>query len=273
MAFTLAQVSDPHLGAATPLFRANFDRIATVLATISPDLIVASGDMSLDGAGNEADMAFAAAQLRRLGPIHAVPGNHDVGDHIERAPKQPVDDTRLARFRAAFGPDRWVIDRDNWRLLGLDSQIMGAHPEEHAQAAMIDDALGTLGDRRIAVFIHKPFFAHDPDETVFDYWSVPPFARAPIRAVMAHPALRLVASGHLHLHHAFQRGRVSYRWAPSVAFIVQPKDQAGLPGERVTGALLHRFGDDAVETELLAPDTMERPFIHEVGAHLYPAAN
>ncbi len=271
MAFTLAQISDTHLGAETPLFRGNFDRLVTVLGAAAPDLFVTTGDVSLNGAGSDADMVFAAEQFARLGTVHAVPGNHDVGD--ARAPRQPVTDVRLDRFRQAFGPGRWVIDRENWRLLGLDSQIMGAHGDEHAQAVMIEDALYGLAGRRIAVFLHKPLFVHNPSETTADYWSVPPQARLPVQALLAHPALRLVASGHLHVHHAFMRGPVSYQWAPSTAFVVRPSEQPGLPGERVTGVLLHRFGEDAVETELLAPDQLECPYLHEIGSTLYPAAS
>ena len=273
MAFTLAQVSDAHLGSRTHLFRDNFDRVLTVLETVRPDLVVASGDVSLDGADSDADMALAAAQFARMpAPVHAIPGNHDVGDHPDRAPKQPVNDERLDRFRRAMGPDRWVLDHDNWRLLGLDSQIMGAHPAEASQARMIEEALATLGDRRLAVFIHKPFFVVDPAEQVFDYWSVPPFARAPLRPIMTHPALRLVASGHLHVHHETVRGAVRYAWAPSVAFVVSPEEQAGLPGTRPCAILVHRFGDDAVETTLLQPAGMDRPFIDEIRAFTYPAA-
>ena len=271
MAFTVAQVSDTHLGVKTPLFRANFERVAHALRQIRPDLVVASGDVSLDGADIEADMALAAAAFGRLGvPLRAIPGNHDVGDHPERAPLQPVDDERLDRFLRHMGPDRWVEDRPGWRLLGLDSQIMGAHPAEGSQARIITEALATLGDRRLAVFIHKPFFAADPDETVFDYWAVPPFARGPLRELMGHPNLRLVASGHLHLHREEMRGAVRYAWAPSVAFVVAPEEQTGLPGARVCGFLLHRFGEDAVETSLVEPEGMERVFIHDVRHQTYP---
>lgn len=273
MSFTVAQVSDTHLGAKTQLFRPNFDRVLAALDTIRPNLVVASGDVSLDGADHEADLALAAEQFARMpAPVHAIPGNHDVGDHPERAPNQPVTDDRLDRFRRTMGPDRWVLDHANWRILGLDSQIMGAHPAEASQARMIEDALATLGDRRLAVFIHKPLFAAHPDETAFDYWSVPPFARAPIRPIMAHPNLRLVASGHLHLHHETMRGPVRYAWAPSAAFIVAPDEQPGLTGGRPCAILIHRFGDDTVDTELLAPPGMDRPFIHEIREFTYPPA-
>jgi len=270
MSFKVVQISDTHLGASTRLFRANFDRMAVALDRLRPDLIVHTGDVSMDGADREADLASAASAHAWLPrPVLCVPGNHDVGDHPERALHQPVDDVRLNRFCGRVGPDRWVQDREGWRLLGLNSQVMGAHPEADEQAAMIADALDTLGDRRLAVFIHKPFFTADPAETVFDYWSVPPFARGPLGAVMDHPALRLVASGHLHLYRDAMRGRVRYAWAPSVAFVVDPADQAGLPGERCCGFLLHEFGENAVATRLIVPDGMERPFIHEVPGAAY----
>ena len=61
MAFTVAQVSDTHLGARAPLFRANFDRVAAALQGLWPDVLVHAGDVSPDGADREADLAFAAA--------------------------------------------------------------------------------------------------------------------------------------------------------------------------------------------------------------------
>lgn len=269
----MVQISDTHLGASRRLFRANFDRIAVALDRLRPDLIVHTGDVSMDGADGEADLACAASAHARLpGTVLCVPGNHDVGDHPERAAHQPVNDARLNRFRGQVGPDRWVQDPEGWRLLGLNSQVMGAHREAEEQAAMIADALDTLGDRRLAVFIHKPFFTADPAETVFDYWSVPPFARGPLGAVMAHPALRLVASGHLHLFHEAMRGRVRYAWAPSAAFVVNPADQVGLPGKRCCGFLLHEFGEDAVATRLVVPDGMEHPYVSEVFGAESPAS-
>lgn len=274
MSFTVVQISDTHLSAGTCLFRANFDRMAVALDWLRPDLIVHTGDVSMDGADREADLVCAASAHAGLpGAVLCVPGNHDVGDHPERAPRQPVNDARLSRFCGRVGRDRWVHDRKGWRLLGLNSQVMGAHGRADVQAAMITDALQTLGDRRLAVFIHKPFFTADPAETVFDYWSVPPFARGPLGAVMAHPALRLVASGHLHLYRDVMRGLVRYVWAPSVAFVVDPGNQVGLPGERCCGTLLHSFEEDEVTTHLVIPAGMERLSICDMPGAEIPASS
>ncbi len=270
--FTVAQISDTHLGAGTALFRHNFTCMAKALNAAPPDLLIATGDVTLDGADSEADFAFTADCYAQLPPpVLAVPGNHDVGDHPERAPRQPVNAERIERFRRHMGADRWALDRAVWRLLGLNTQVMGSGiAEEATQLEFIAEQLATLGDRRLAVFLHKPFFLADPADPVFDYWSVPPFARAPLAPLFNHPALRLVASGHLHLHHVQQRGAATLAWAPSVGFIVAPEEQKDVTGERPCGWLLHCFGEDTVETTLVAPPEMTRPYFHEVRAEAYP---
>ena len=270
--FTVAQISDTHLGARTALFRTNFENMARALSEVPPDLLIATGDVSLDGADTEADLAFAAESFRCLpGPVLSVPGNHDVGDHPERAIHQPVNAERLARFRRHMGQDHWVVDRAGWRLLGLNSQVMGSNlAEEAAQLAFITAQLETLGERRLAVFLHKPFFVSDAADQTFDYWSVPPFARPALAPLFTHRALRLVASGHLHVHHMVQRGVATWAWAPSVGFVVAAGEQPDIPGTRPCGWLRHRFREDSVESELVAPPSMERPFIHEVRAEAYP---
>jgi alkaline phosphatase D len=88
--------------------------------------------------------------------------------------------------------------------------------------------------------------------------------------VLEHPGLRLVASGHLHLYRMEQRGRVAFAWAPPLSFIVNPAEQAGLPGERVCGALLHRLHEDHVETTLLSPAGIETPCLDDVRPQTYP---
>ncbi len=146
------------------------------------------------------------------------------------------------------------------------------HPEEVAQAAFIAEAAAQAGARRIALFLHKPVFVTEPDDPTFDYWSVPPHARASLAPLLDHPALRLVASGHLHVHHHAMRGQVAYAWAPPLSFVVRPEEQVGLPGARCTGALLHHLHEDHVETVLLSPEGMEMPYIHDIRPLTYPAA-
>ena len=267
--FTILQVSDAHLSPRNGLFRENLARLRAWAEAARPDLLIASGDLSLDGADREEDLMLAMELLRGFGvPLLAIPGNHDVGSHPRTMRTQPVDAVRLERFRRLVGPDWWMRDLPGWRIIGLDTEIMGTGLEaEAAQAGFIAEAAAT--GRRIALFLHKPVFITEPDDPTFDYWSVPPQARAALAPLLGHPGLRLVASGHLHLHHGFQRGAVRYAWAPPASFVVDPP-QDGLPGERRIGALLHRLGEDEVETVLVAPEGMELPWLSAIRAETYP---
>ncbi|MBU8537190.1 metallophosphoesterase family protein [Falsiroseomonas tokyonensis] len=278
MPLIVAQISDAHLGPRTTVFQANMARIEAVLHAAPPQALVGSGDLSLDGAGRDADLAFAAAAFRRAAgsaPLLTIPGNHDVGSDRRSMPDQPVDAARLARWQAEFGADRFCHDLDGpggeaWRLIGLNTEIMGTGlAEEAAQAAWLVQALEGLGRRRIAAFLHKPAFVEKPSDP-FDYWSVPPEGRPALVPLLGHPALRLVASGHLHLHRMQQRGQVVFAWAPPASFVCEPEMQPGLPGDRVTGFLRHTLHPDHVETELVCPAGLRAPFLEEVRAETYP---
>ncbi|MDO9710673.1 metallophosphoesterase family protein [Paracraurococcus lichenis] len=269
---TILQISDAHLSPRTRLFRRNLDLLTGWAERHRPDLIVASGDLSLDGADRDEDLAFAIGLLRRLpAPVLAVPGNHDVGSHPRTMPTQPVDAARVARFRRLVGHDWWVRDLPGWRLVGLDTEIMGTGlPEEAAQAAFIAEAAAGAAGRRIALFQHKPAFVTRRDDPTFDYWSVPPEARDALAPLLDHPGLRLVASGHLHLQHGAMSGAVRFAWAPAMSFLVEPEAQPDLPGTRLLGALVHRLGEDAAETAVLSPEGTETCWLERIRAETNP---
>jgi alkaline phosphatase D len=278
MPIIVAQVSDAHLGPRTTLFQANMARIEAVLHADPPAALVASGDLSLDGADRDADLSFAASAFRRAAgaaPLLAIPGNHDVGSTAETMPKQVADEARLARWDAMLGADRFTRDLDGpggeaWRLIGLNTEIMGTGlAREAEQAAFIGAALDGLGRRRIALFLHKPPYLGAMEDG-FDYWSVPPVARATLAALLSHPALRLVASGHLHLHRVVRRGEVVHAWAPPASFVCEEEMQPGMPGDRVGGFLRHRLHADHAEVELVSPPGIRAPYLEEVRAETYP---
>lgn len=269
---TILQISDAHVSPRTELFRGNLERVRRAAEQAPPDLVVATGDLSLDGADREADLVLAAELHRAFpAPLLALPGNHDIGSEHRLMPQQPVDDARLARWRRHLGPGRGMLDLPGWRVIGLNTEVMGTgHAEEEAQAAFIAEAAAGAGTRRIALFLHRPPWLHARDEAEWNSWSVPPETRPALAPLLDHPGLRLVASGHLHLHHEARRGAVAHVWAPALSFWCDPADQPGMPGERHPGALLHRLHADHVETTLLAPEGMEAVPIESVRDQTYP---
>lgn len=274
---TVLQVSDTHLSARIPRFNANWAVAARAVASEAECLVVHTGDAALDGPDHEEDLAFAARLLRAglgaEGPrLRCTPGNHDVGDQAALAPRQPATDGRVAAHAAALGPTSWVEDAAGWRLIGLNSQVLGTGTAaEAAQDALLAEALLTLGARRLALFMHKPPFLETPEEPASGYWAVPPAERAALMPLLDHPNLRLVASGHLHLSRIVRRGRVVHAWSPATSFLVGPAlmpDAHG--GARRLGLLRHRLGEDSVETDEIPLPGAEPILFDPIAHEIYP---
>ncbi|SFK46279.1 metallophosphoesterase family protein [Falsiroseomonas stagni] len=261
---TILQISDTHLSPRNGLFLENIAALRRVARARRPDLTVFSGDLSLDGADRDEDMGFAAELLRAFPGEHLfIPGNHDTGSHPIGMPHQPVNADRMARFRRFFGEGFGAVDLPGWRAIGLNTEIMATGVEEDVQAAFIAETVRTLGARRIALFLHKPVFVTRQDDPTIDVWSIPPDARPGLSPLLSHPALRLIASGHLHMFKQEMEGAVSQIWAPAASFVMTPEQQDGLRGERRCGALLHHLSADAVTTERLdLPDTWAADIKH-----------
>jgi alkaline phosphatase D len=275
--FTVLQISDTHLSQRVPRFNANWALAGRIVARQASELIVHTGDAALDGPDHAADLDFAAAALRSgigaEGPrLRCVPGNHDVGDRTVIAPHQPTTDARVAAHAAALGACSWVDDAPGWRLVGINTQVLGTGTAAEAtQAAMLAEASLTLGDRLLALFMHKPPFLDHAEEGEAGYWTVPPGERGPLAPLLSHPQLRLVASGHLHVQRLIRRGAVMHAWSPATSFMVGPAlmpDTHG--GERRLGMLRHRFRADRVETEVVPMPGAEPVVLDPIIDEIYP---
>lgn len=244
MTVRVAQVSDTHLSPRVPAFSANAERLAGWLRGVRPDLVVNTGDLSLNGADEAADLRLARTWHDGLGlDWAAVPGNHDVGD--DPGTKQPANLARLARWRTEIGPDRFVRDIPGWRLIDLDSQITASGlPEASAQEVWLADALEGAAGRSVAIFLHKPLYEEHAGEAGATYWCVQPFARRRLLAILAARPPSFIASGHIHQWR--DRGAVDGMhqvWGPSAAFVVGDPWQRCV-GEKVLGYVEHHLHPD-----------------------------
>jgi hypothetical protein len=99
---------------------------------------------------------YARDQHDRLGvPLRFIPGNHDLGDNPspghEAAP--PIAEDYRARFCRLFGEDWWSHDRDAWRLVGINAQLLGSGLDaEAAQWDFLETAFAAAR-RPIALFV------------------------------------------------------------------------------------------------------------------------
>lgn len=257
----ILQISDTHLAHDNAVFEANFDAALALVRELAVDLVVHTGDLSLDGSEREADLRHAASRHRQI-PVETlvIPGNHDVGETVGLGnPAQAIDAVRLQRYRQHFGADWWVRDIGGWRLVGLNSMLLGSGlPDEAAQAQAMAEAIGGHGERSVAVFMHKPLYLQHVGEAPHPYFTVPPDFRGGLAATIDHPAVRLVATGHLHQCAVHVRGARTHVWSPSTAFVAGPLRRQQLGGEHEIGVVLHEFGDGVVSSRIMTPPAMQR---------------
>src|SRR5258708_28790998 len=116
MTVRIAHISDTHIGESRPVFNGNFECLAEALRADRPDLVINTGDVSLDGADHEADLRRARAMHEAVGlPWRAIPGNHDIGDSEGIGSAQPIDGTRRRRYLRVFRAGCWSHDVPGWR--------------------------------------------------------------------------------------------------------------------------------------------------------------
>jgi 3',5'-cyclic AMP phosphodiesterase CpdA len=253
--FRVVHISDTHLSSDAPWFVPNFGVVTTLISDLGPDLVVNTGDIALDGAARESDLAFARKCHDALDvPWLAIPGNHDVGDNPWRAElAQPITDERLARYRTHFADDWWCMDAGDWVFLGLNVQLFGSGlPAEDVQWAFAAAASAEAGGKPVALFLHKPLFNETPAETMVDGRYVPPAHRCRLTHALGAADVRLIATGHVHQHRRRRVDGIEHVWAPSTAFILPDHRQPRLGVKRV-GYVVYAFRTGAVDVEIVEP--------------------
>lgn len=249
----IIQISDTHVSRVHGPFRRNLARVRSWLDRNPCDLVVNTGDLSMNGAVAADDLHDAVEWQATLpAPVLSIPGNHDVGDLPDLRADQVLDDARLERFRDIVGPDRWSRDVDGWRLVGLNAMLLGTgHADEAEQFDWLAEAVATT--RPVAVFLHKPLFVEDPREGPHGYWTVLPEPRRRVLDLLGRADIRLIASGHLHVARVRSFEGVPHVWGPSAAFVCGPV-QADVPGERRIGAVIHEVSAESVASRVVFLD-------------------
>lgn len=265
----IIQITDTHMSPDKTHFNRNWEPLLRWVEAQKPDLIVHTGDLAVDGADVDEDLLFCANLLSQLPcRVVSVPGNHDIG-HLPGT-HQPVNLERLSRWHKHIGPDYWAEDFGNWRIIGLNSLIIGADSsEEDEQFRWLEAELTASNGKPVAVFAHKPLFIDTPDEGDTGYWGLLPAPRKRLYDLFKAHNVKLHASGHLHRAWAGEAFGTSYIWAPAAAFIVGPMER-DLPGERILGAVIHDLGETA-KSEIVHLSELTPYVIDDVIHEVYPS--
>jgi Icc protein len=255
MTYRIAQISDTHLGREKPFFVANFLRVGEHLAAGGPDLVLNSGDMSLDGSACEDDLAESARLHKALGlPVRFIPGNHDLGENQDAPPHagMPVITAELrSRYLRYFGPDYWQLDVPGWRIIAVNAQLLGSDLGAAAdQLHLVRDAAAGADGRSVGLIVHKPLFHHSVDEDKITGRFVNPLPRRQLLDALGATKPALVASGHVHQFLSHWPQGAHHVWAPSTGFVL-PDARQPLYGLKRTGYVEHRLHPDGSHDSLL----------------------
>jgi 3',5'-cyclic AMP phosphodiesterase CpdA len=247
MTFRIAQISDTHLSDRKPFFVDNFVRIGEAIRQAKPDLVLNSGDISLDGASEESDLAAARVLHEGLGlPTRFLPGNHDLGDSQDSPGhgEASIDAQRRDRYVRHFGADWWSFDVPGWRVIGINAQLLGSNLKAaEDQHAALSDAVTGLGKRKLALFLHKPLFDQRADETEITGRFVNPVPRRLLLADLGAAVPSLVVCGHVHQYRETWAGATRHVWGTSTGYVI-PDHRQPRYGLKEVGYVEHRLHED-----------------------------
>jgi 3',5'-cyclic AMP phosphodiesterase CpdA len=250
----VAIVSDSHLSPRTPEADANWDAVIEYLDHGRPDLVLHAGDLSLNGAGDPADLEHARARLDDV-PIRwlAIPGNHDIGDNPGGEPDDTVNPSRLERWLDLVGADHWAVEVGGWLLLGINAQLFGTGlAAEAEQWEWIDETVGRWRDQPIALLTHKPVFAEAAELTSAPWYRFcPPAARDRLSRLLE-GRRSVVISGHVHQYRQLYDGARFHVWAPTTWGVLPDEVQPTL-GVKRCGVLTVDLTSPDAQVELVEP--------------------
>lgn len=253
----LALISDTHLGAAPrDVHAANFEAVVRRINASAPDLVLNCGDLSFHGRIRGDDLDAAKAAHERLAPrVRVIAGNHDVGDSGP-APYGGwgITDDRRAAYAQRFGPEWWQDALGDWRIIGVNAQLMGSGlAAEAAQWAWLADTLSDAAQPTLLA-IHKPVPASGPADRAAA--ALDPVSAARLRALLAPPGHgpRVLCSGHV--HEGFDRvvEGIHVIGAPSTASRHGTTPRFG--GALDLGLIELDLTSDAAAARFVAPDDM-----------------
>lgn len=255
----IVQISDMHLDPADARGVAHLKHIRDRVNAIAPAHVIASGDITNDGREPANTSMFTAIAKLFKGfdaPVHPLPGNHDIGNKV--SVPYPTTEPQVERWLRTFD-DRFSVVCDHWRLLGLNSQIIGSEmPRAAEQLTWLADEIdqAAYANQHVAVFLHLPLYfvdAREQFDSPSDYWCPDLPGRLDVVNVLRQPCVKFVASAHLHWYHVHddQPMRV---WCPSTQQVVE---SARYPREGgVTGFLeydLHPDGKFDIDLHVTEP--------------------
>jgi len=196
--FKIIQISDLHIGS----FHNNIDAIEKVVSMInaeSPDLIVFTGDMVSNYAGEVDEFIPVLKKLRAKHGKFAILGNHDYGEYVQWKSKEE-EEANINALKAKHKEIGFILlDNQNTiielgnekiQLIGVENWGLPPFPQFGDLASSSKD----LDSTQFTILL-----SHDPS-----HWKA---------QVFNYPFIDLTLSGHTHaMQFGFEIG--SWQWSP-----------------------------------------------------------
>ena len=248
-------LSDIHISPTHGFFWENGCLARDFANSAAAEAVIVNGDLTINGPDSDEEVKFAALAIKSLrGPVLPLPGNHDIGDEPPgQDPDQIVNTQRLARWDSFLGADRWMMDTEGWRLIGVNAQLFGSSlRREDEQNRWLEEQLIAATGRSIALFLHKPLFLDDLNEGPASVACIVPGARARLVDMLRERGVSLVVSGHLHQYRDRTINGLRHLWLPAVAFAAAQS----LGGDGRCGLTVLDFSQRGVEITIERPEGM-----------------
>jgi 3',5'-cyclic AMP phosphodiesterase CpdA len=247
-------VSDLHLGARNGLDDPALEReIGRLIDGLSPELVVASGDLTHGGRRDEHESA--AAYLRALGPpLLVIPGNHDIPPWPPRRLMRPFQE-----FERQWGAEPPLYSSPTLLVVGLNSVNPWGYQRGKLPAAELDRAVAQLGAAQPGA-LRVVTLHHQLAGTPWRWKKLPLAARTKVLHRLAGAGVELIIGGHIHQATANARRDFEVLDGSSRDCVLATAPGLGRPrpGRRyeVRGVLVHRWDDASltVETHIWAGD-------------------
>jgi predicted phosphodiesterase len=253
----IALIADTHLSVRSPECVANWHAARRAVGRLGADLTIHLGDITLDGQTHGEELAFASRLMQQWPTeMRCVPGNHDLGDG---SGEMPLDDRLLRAYGNVFGPDHWVTKKGDWKLLGVNAQLLGT---DSAQEAALWEWIAEQGrpapdHTHTALFLPRPMLRLQSGELARKGRYVGRAAAERLLKGPLQPTLRLVVSGHAHQYVDTTVEGVRHLWMPSIAFVIPDEMQTRI-GEKLVGIGLLDLSEGTARFDLWCPDGMTR---------------
>lgn len=206
------------------LTNSRLEHTVRVLNALGPAFVMHVGDM-VHPVPEAVSYPQAVARFRRAieglaMPLHAVAGNHDIGDKLaDYVPAGSIRPEYLSLYCEHFGPDYYSFDAAGCHFTVINTSLINSGlPQEAGQRAWLEQDLAANAGRRIFLFMHYPPFIATPAEHGH-YDNIDEPGRSDLLDLLQRHAVAAAFTGHVHNFFFNRHGATPIFSLPSTAFV------------------------------------------------------